>query len=84
MSHKSDFAKLSLCVYYAFRAKMGLKEDCYEAENLSHTSAHKYVAVTKISTPYPHCDRQARPKGKSGALTDTARHSWGRKLKFWS
>ena len=37
---------------------MGLKEDCYEAENLSHTSAHKYVAVTKISASYPNWDRQ--------------------------
>ena len=49
MSHKSDFAKLSLCVYYVFRAKMGLKEDCKEAENLSHISAHSYDTVTNIS-----------------------------------
>ena len=58
MSHKSDFAKLSLCVYYVFRAKMGLKEDCKEAENLSHISAHSYDTVTNISASWdPNWDR---------------------------
>ena len=51
---------------------------------MSHIRAHKYDTVIKISASYPDWDRQGRPKGYSGAVTDTACHSRGRKLKFLS
>ena len=63
---------------------MGLKEDCYETENLSHISAPKYVAMTKISASYPNCDRQYRSMLQIFLSAWLACHSGDRESKFLS